>query len=163
MSETTTSAPVVEIKFRDDLIETRDKIKAEFVADNAGGILTLPAGTYFKNAPEGVTEESYALHRGWDDLFNNATTAAASEVAVDMFKDNKELQTVALTVPIYKKDTYEGVFKRQGTSRNVKSGEVSNYVGSIGVGRINTVSTRTQTEWQGIKSNMRALAEAAGL
>jgi hypothetical protein len=64
---------------------------------------------------------------------------------------------------VWKKDSYEGTFKRQGQSRNVKTGEVSNYVGSVGVGRINVVSTRTQTEWQSIKANMRSLAEAAGL
>lgn len=152
-----------EIKFRDDLTQLTTTLKGAFVQDAASGTLVLPAGEFFKHAPEGLTEESYARDRQFTDLFNNAATRAASELSVDMFKGNKDLQTVTATGQIYKKDAYEGTFKRTGTSRNVKTGEVSNYVGAIGVGRINVVSTRTQAEWQGIKQNMRNLAEAAGL
>lgn len=163
MSTENTTVESTEIKFRDDLNTVSTAYKAELVADNATGILTLPEGAYFKHAPATITPESYQAHREWDDLFNNGVTKAGSEVAVDVLKDNKELKEVTLIVPIHKKDTYEGVFKRQGTSRNVKTGEVSQYVGSVGVGRVNKVSTRTQTEWQGIKQQMRNLAEAADL
>ena len=159
----TTAAESTEIKFRDDLVDLSTKLKAEFVIDNASGALTLPADAFFKNAPELVTEETYAAVRHYTDLFNNAATKAGSEATVEVLKDNKDLQQVTLVAPIWKKDGYEGVFKRTGTSRHPGTGETSNYTGHVGVGRINTVSTRTKTEWQGIKSNLRALAEAAGL
>lgn len=157
------AAAATEIKFRDDLNTLKDKLKPLYQQDAAAGTLVLPAGTFFANAPEAVTEESYAAMRTYTDLFNNATTLAESELSVEMFKGNSSLQTVTASAPIWKKDAHEGTFKRTGTSRNVKTGEVSNYVGAIGVGRINVVSTRTQAEWQGIKQNMRNLAEAAGL
>jgi hypothetical protein len=164
---TKAATPVAEteIKFREELVEMKDKIKASALAnaDAATGTITLPADFIFGLAPEGLTVETHERDRKFFDLVNNAATLAGSELAVDLFKTNKELQTVSFNAPIWKKDGYEGVFKRQGTSRNVKTGEVSNYVGSIGVGRINVVSTRTQTEWQSIKANMRALAEAADL
>ncbi|BAW19008.1 hypothetical protein [Ralstonia phage RP12] len=153
----------VEIKFKDDLVQLADKLKGQITIDNATGVMTLPAGAFFEHAPEGLTEASYKRDREYTDLFSNAATKAGSEVAVDAFKGNKDLQSATLNAPIFKKDSYEGVFKRTGTSRNVKTGEVSNYVGSIGVGRINVVSTRTQTEWAAIKNNMKALAEAADL
>lgn len=151
------------IKFRDDLNALKEKLKPLYQKDATAGTLVLPAGTFFANAPEGLTEESYAINRNYTDLFNNAATLAESELSVEMFQGNKDLQTVTASAPIWKKDAHEGAFKRTGTSRNVKTGEVSNYVGAIGVGRINVVSTRTQAEWQGIKQNMRNLAEAAGL
>jgi hypothetical protein len=151
------------ITFKDDLNTLTATLKSAFVQDAAAGTLVLPAGEFFKHAPEGLTEESYLRDRQYTDLFNNAATRAGSELSVEMFKGNKDLQTVTAAAPILKKDAYEGTFKRTGTSRNVKTGEVSNYVGAIGVGRINVVSTRTQSEWQGIKQNMRSLAEAAGL
>jgi hypothetical protein len=151
------------IKFRDDLTALKETLKPLYAQDSAAGTLVLPAGTFFANAPENVTEETYAAMRAYTDLFNNAATQAESELSVEMFKANSDLQTVTASAPIWKKDAHEGAFKRTGTSRNVKTGEVSNYVGSIGVGRINVVSTRTQAEWQGIKQNMRNLAEAAGL
>lgn len=162
MSEANNAA-TTEIKFKEDLTELAAKLKAQITVDNSTGTLTLPAGAFFEHAPEGLTEATYERDRKYTDLFSNAATLAGSEVAVDAMKDNKELQTATLTAPVFKKDTYEGVFKRQGTSRNVATGEVSNYVGAIGVGRINVVSTRTQSEWKNIKDNMKALGEAAGL
>lgn len=157
------AAESVEIKFKDDLVNLSDKLKSQITIDKTTGVMTLPAGAFFEHAPEGLTEASYERDRKYQDLFSNAATKAGSEIAVDAFKGNKELQTATLSAPVFKKDTYEGVFKRSGTSRNVKTGEVSNYVGSVAVGRINVVSTRTQAEWTGIKNNMKALAEAAGL
>jgi hypothetical protein len=136
MSEANHNAEAaVEIKFRDDLLEAENKFRPHVVRDAGTGTLTLPAGVVFDNAPEGITEASYEAHKRFIDLTSNAL----------------------------KKDSYEGVFKRQGQSRNVRTGEVSNYVGSIGVGRINVTSSRTQAEWSAIKNNMKALAEAAGL
>ena len=166
MANTATAAAASEeIKFKPELREMADKIKeaAKATADATTGTVTLPADFIFANAPEGLTVETYERDRKFLDLVNNAATLAGSELAVDLFKKNKDLQTVSLHAPIWNKDSYEGTFKRQGQSRNVKTGEVSNYVGSVGVGRINQVSTRTQTEWQAIKANMRNLAEAAGL
>lgn len=164
MANTATAANE-EIKFKDDLREMADKFKvaAKATADAATGTVMLPADFVMSLAPEGLTPETHERDRKFFDLVNNAATLAGSELAVDLFKKNKDLQTVSLHAPVWKKDSYEGTFKRQGQSRNVKTGEVSNYVGAVGVGRINVVSTRTQTEWQGIKANMRALAEAAGL
>lgn len=160
---TATTTAAEQIKFRDDLNDLTAKLKPLFTQDASAGTLILPAGAFFENAPEGLTEASYARDRQYQDLFNNAATRAASELSVDMFKGNDQLQTVTANGAIWKKDAYEGTFNRTGTSRNVKTGEVSNYVGAIGVGRIKVVSTRTQAEWQGIKQNMRNLAEAAGL
>lgn len=151
-----------EIKFRDDLTSLADKLEEKIVIGE-GGTLTLPAGVFFENAPEEVTEKSYEAQRKYTDLFNNAATLAGSRKSVELFKGKKDLAQATLHAPIWKKDSYEGVFKREGTSRNVKTGEVSNYKGSIGVGRIEVTSTRTQTEWQSIKQNMRSLAESAGL
>jgi hypothetical protein len=151
------------ITFKDDLNTLNSELKTAWVQDANAGSLVLPPTEFFKHAPEGLTPETYLRDRQYTDLFNNAATRSGSELAVEMFKANPELQTVTATAPIVKKDAYEGTFKRTGTSRNVKTGEVSNYVGAIGVGRINVVSTRTQSEWQGIKQNMRNLAEAAGL
>jgi hypothetical protein len=164
MSEANHNAEAAaEIKFRDDLIEAETKLRAHVIRDAATGTLTLPAGVIFENAPEGITEASYEAHKKFMDLQSNALTKLGSEEAVELFKDNKDLQQVTFHAPIHKKDAYEGVFKRQGQSRNVRTGEVSNYVGSIGVGRINVVSSRTQAEWTAIKNNMKALAESAGL
>ena len=161
----TAAAANEEIKFKPELRELADKIKeaAQATADAATGTVTLPADFIFANAPEGLSAETYERDRKYLDLVNNAATLAGSELAVELFAKNKDLQSVSLHAPVWKKDSYEGTFKRTGQSRNVKTGEVSNYVGSIGVGRINQVSTRTQTEWQAIKANMRNLAEAAGL
>lgn len=165
MANTATATAVDEITFKPELREMADKIKeaAKASADANTGTVTLPADFVFSLAPEGLTVETHERDRKFFDLVNNAATLAGSELAVDLFKQNKDLQTVSLHAPVWKKDAYEGTFKRQGQSRNVKTGEVSNYVGSVGVGRINVVSTRTQTEWQNIKANMRNLAEAAGL
>jgi hypothetical protein len=162
MSEANTNAQV-EVKFKDDFIALEDKLKPLATGDAKTGIVSIPAGALLENAPEGVTEASYETHKKFFDLANNVLTKIGADVSVDLFKENKELQEVTMTVPIYKKDAYEGVFKRTGTSRNVRTGEVSTYVGSIGVGRINYVSSRTQTEWQAIKTNLRNMAEAAGL
>lgn len=162
---TATATAGNEIKFKEDLLEMKEKIMevAKANVDAATGTITLPADFVMSLAPEGLTAETHERDRKFFDLVNNAATLAGSEMAVDLFKDNKDLQTVSLHAPVWKKDAYEGTFKRNGQSRNVKTGEVSNYVGSIGVGRITVVSTRTQAEMQAIKQNMRALAEAAGL
>lgn len=161
----TAAAANEEITFKPELREMANKFKeaAKATADAATGTVTLPADFVMSLAPEGLTVESHERDRKFFDLVNNAATLAGSELAVELFKKNKDLQTVSLHAPVWKKDSYEGTFKRQGQSRNVKTGEVSNYVGSVAVGRINVVSTRTQTEWQSIKANMRSLAEAAGL
>lgn len=170
MSNTNTAAAAAvedtAIKFKDDLVAGAAEFKAKFTTDSASGTITLPADAVFgsdiaKNL--GVTEEMYANVRHFTDLTNNALTHAGSTAAVEMFKANSELKTVAMKAPIWKKDSFEGTFNRTGTSRNPKTGEVSNYVGAIGVGRINVVSTRSQAEWQGIKQNMKNMAAAAGL
>lgn len=168
MSDVTTAAAIAstEVKFRDDLLNASNLIEAKsHLADAATGTVTLPAGWAFIDglAPEGVTEESYAKHREHEDLITNAATHAGTKIATKMFAENPALQTVTLHGPVHKKTHFEATFKREGTSRNVKSGEVSTYKGAIGVGRLNVVSTRTQSEWQGIKQNMRNMAEAAGL
>lgn len=164
MSEANNHAEnTTEVKFRDDLLELEEKFKPHLVADPTTGVMTIPEGVVFENAPEGVTAEGYEKSKKYLDLAANALTKLGSGKAVELFKENKDLQEATLSVPIFKKDSYEGVFKRRGQSRNVRTGEVSNYVGAIGVGRINVVSTRTQTEWTAIKTNMRNLADAAGL
>lgn len=168
MSDQTVAVAVeaTEIKFKDDLVAAAGHFTPQYTSDNATGTLVLPEGMIFTSplaTQFGVTEESYANHRQFSDLLNNALTHSAAEKAVEMFKGNKELQTVTLKAPIWKKDAYEGVFNRTGTSRNPKTGDVSNYVGAVGVGRINVVSTRSQSEWQGIKQNMRNMATLAEL
>ena len=155
-----------EVKFKEDLIAASKEFKPQFTADAATGTITLPAGAVFKSAAAerfNVTEESYANHRQFEDLLNNSLTLAGTEQSVDLFKENKELQTVTMKAPIWKNDAYEGVFNRRGTSRNPGDGTVTNYVGAVGVGRINVVSTRTKAEAQAIKQNFRNIAEAAGL
>ncbi len=161
--DTPVAATAPEIKFRDDLIQERDRIKPHFVVNKEAGSLVLPASAVFENAPEGITAESYMAHKRHLDLFTNAATAAGLELAVDMFAENKELQTVTSSAPIAGKDTYEAVFKRHGTGRNPKTREVSNYVGAVAVSRMNVISTRTDAEWKAIKANLRSLAEAADL
>ncbi len=164
MSEAnTTTDAAAEIKFRPELEELKEKYRPHVVADAKAGTLSIPLGVVFQNAPEGMTEATYERDRKFLDLTNNALTLLGAEKSVELMKENKDLQQVTMQVPIWKKDSYEGVFKRQGQSRNVRTGEVSNYVGAVGVGRINVVSTRTQTEMANIKSYMRQMAEAADL
>lgn len=154
------------VKFKDDLLAGSKEATAQFTTDVATGNITLPADFAFKSeiaSQLGVTEEMYANVRLFTDLTNNALTHAGSTAAVEMFKANPELKTVTMKAPIWKKDSFEGVFNRTGTSRNPKSGEVSSYVGAVGVGRINVVSTRSAAEYQGIKQNMKNMALAAGL
>lgn len=152
-----------EIKFRDDFTDLEAKLKPHFNVDKDTGTITMEAGKFFEFAPDGMTEETYGRDRRYTDLFSNVATKITSELAVDAMKKNKDLQTVTASAPIWKKDSFEASSKRTGTSRNVKTGEVSTYVGAIGVGRVNVVSTRTQSEWVNIKNNMKAMAEAAGL
>lgn len=159
----TANNEATEYKFREDFTDLEAKLKPHFSVDSSTGVITMEAGKFFECAPEGMSEETYGRDRRYSDLFANVATKISSELAVDAMKKNKELQTVTVTAPIWKKDQFEATFKRQGTSRNVKSGEVSTYAGAIGVGRLNVVSTRTQTEWAAIKNNMKSLAEAAGL
>lgn len=167
MSEAITTnvaaAVATEIKFKDELRTVGDKSKELFRlhADAATGTITIPADKALDLV--GITEAEYKKVREGTDLLNNAFTLAGSEIAVELMKENKTLQSVQVHVPLWKKDTYEGTFKRTGTSRNPGNGVVTPYVGAIGVGRINVTSTRTDSEWKAIKSNMRALAEAAGL
>lgn len=165
MSEANTHAAdaAVEIKFREDITELEGKLKPLAIVDKAAATITLPAGAIFENAPEGVTEQTYENVKKFIDLTSNTLTKIGSELAVDLFKENKDLQQVTMQVPIHKKDAYEGVFNRTGQSRNVRTGEVTSYVGAIGTGRINVVSSRTQTEWVAIKNNMKSLAAAADL
>lgn len=165
MSKTNAAAATnnEEIKFRSDFTELEEKLKPSFSIDKDTDTIVLAPDAFFKNAPEGMTEETYGRDRRYTDLFANVATKISSELAVEAMKKKKDLQQVTISAPIYKKDTFEATFKRSGTSRNVKTGEVSNYVGAIGVGRINVVSTRTQAEWTNIKNNMKAMAEAAGL
>lgn len=160
-TETTTTT--TEVKFREDLVAFADKIKPQYVVNKEAGSLVLPATVYFAEAPEGITPESYRAHKQYADLFNNGTTKAGSELAIDLFAENKELETVVASAAILDKDTYEATFKRHATGRNPRTKEVSNYVGAISVARINVVSSRTEAEWKGIKANMRSLADAAGL
>lgn len=161
----TAAATTTEIKFKEDLLTTKAAIKSKFTSDATTGVATLPAGWAFdpEYTPEGVSEQSYTAHREHEDLLNNAATAAGSELAVELFKQNPELQTVTVSGPVNKRVNYEATFKREGTSRNVKTGEVSTYKGAIGVGRMNIQSSRTQAEWQNIKQNLRNMADAAGL
>lgn len=164
--QTNETVATKEIKFKDDLTSASKAFAPQFTADASTGALTLPVGAVFASEVAErfkVTEESYANHRQFDDLLNNSLTHAGSVKAVEMFKENPELQTVTLKAPIWKNDAYEGVFNRRGTSRNPGDGTVTNYVGAVGVGRINVVSTRTKAEFQAIKQNFRTLAEAAGL
>lgn len=156
-----------EIKFKDDLVNGSQALRDKHVAsrDSATGTVVLGAGWLLDESinPKGLTEEDIGDVLTLLDLGNNAGVHAGTHISTELFKANPDLQTVTMTGPVYKKSTFEATFKREGTSRNVKTGEVSNYKGAIGVGRMNLVSTRTQAEWQGIKQNMRNLAEAAGL
>jgi len=157
-----------EIKFKDDLVLVADNAQKHFKSDATTGTITLPESIVFGEELgaaqlHSVTPESYENHRKFEDLINNGLTLAGSRESVELFKQNPELQKVVFKVQVGKKDSYEGVFNRKGTSRNPGTGEVSSYVGSVGVGRINVVSTRSNAEWQNIKRNLRNLAEAAGL
>lgn len=163
MTDAIKAAETKEIKFKADLDAFSDRVKPLFATDAATGGVTLPDSHYFDLAPAGITPESYLLHKEYHDLHDNGVTKAATEVAVPMFVENKELQTVTVTAHIHGKDTYEAVLKRNGVSRNPGTGEVSNYVGSISVARSNIVSTRSKAESNNIKANFRALAESAGL
>lgn len=163
MTDVNKAAETKEIKFKADLVEFGDKVKHLFASDATAGSLALPDTAYFDLAPAGVTPESYKAHAEYQDLFSNAVTKAATEASIPLFQANKELQTVTVTAPIHDKDSYEAVLKRQGTSRNPGTGEVSNYIGSVSVARTNIVSTRSKAEVNNIKANFRSLAEAAGL
>lgn len=153
-------------KPKDDLAAASTEFTAHFIADNATGTITLPADTVFaSNVAKQleVTEDSYAKHRQFEDLVSSSLTYAGTVKAVEMFKENKDLQTVTLKAPIHKKTAYEGTFNRHGSSRNPKDNVVTNYVGSIGAGRITVVSTRSGAEQKAIKDNFKAMALAAGL
>lgn len=154
-----------EIKFKDDLRTVADKAKElmRLHVDATTGVIAIPAGKSLELVEDGPDEDTVKKVHETEDLLTNAFTLAGSELGVEILAKNKDLKEVTVHAPILKKVTYEGTFKRTGTSRNVKTGEVSNYVGSIGTGRLNVVSTRTQAEWQAIKQNMRSMAEAAGL
>lgn len=159
---TETKTTTTEIKLRDDLVARREQLLPLWVGDKSGS-LVLPAEAAFIGAPEGVTPESYLVHKKHFDLFENASASSGAIKSVELFKENPELQTITATAPIHGKDSFEATFKRNGTSRNPATGDVTNYVGSIGVARINVVSTRSKAESQAIKAEFRSLAETAGL
>lgn len=159
----TTTTTTTEIKWRDDLVQASAALKPQFTANAEAGTLVLPADAFFKDAGDLVTPQTYeAVHKHMD-LFTNGATHAATELATEMFKAHPKLETITVSAPVHGKDGYEAVLKRHGTSRNPSNGEVTPYSGSVAVSRINVVSTRTKAEANAIKTNFKALAEAAGL
>lgn len=155
-----------EIKFKDDLLALRGKLDADKQVDKDTGVVTLPAGTFFKHAPEAVTEEVYATTRNYEDLYAQSATLMAAETAVELFKGNKDLKNVSLHAPIWGKDTLSRNFNREGEYRNLKNKdevEMIKYVGGMDARKWSRVSTRTQSEEDSIKKHLRALATDAGL
>lgn len=160
---TSTDKAAAPINFKDDLVELKNKLADKAVIDKEAGVISLPAGTFFSFAPEGVTEETYAAARNYEDLFAQATSLMAAEKAIDLFKGNKKLETVTVQADIWNKDTFSRAVHREGVSRRPGSTETTTYVGAMDTRKWNRVSTRTQAEDDHIKKHLKALALDAGL
>lgn len=151
------------INFKDDLVELKNRLNAVKSVDKETGVITLPKDAFFTHAPEGVTAEAYGATRQYEDLFAQASSLLAAETAVDLFKENKKLETVTLQADIWGKDTFSRAVNRQGSSRNPKTQEVTTYAGALDTRKWARVSTRTQAEDDQIKKHLKALALDAGL
>lgn len=164
MSEANKQAAAQEAyKFKTDLDEATAKIKAVAVADNTTGLITIPAGFYYDNAPEGVTEANDRASAAHRDLMLNAQTRATGELAIKAFVDNAGLQTVSSTMPVHKDMSLEVSWGRSGSSRNPSTGDVTNFNGALLARKINEKSTRSQAEVVGIRQTIKAMAVSAGV
>lgn len=155
-----TAAP---ISFKEDLLNLKNALAEKATIDKEAGVITLPAGTFFAHAPEGVTEETYGKARNYEDLFAQAASLMAAETAVGMFKEDKKLKTVTLQADVWGKDTFSRAVHREGVSRRPGSTETTTYAGAMDTRKWNRVSTRTQAEDDHIKKHLKALAVDAGL
>lgn len=159
-TKTTVHAPV---NFKDDVRQLADKIAAKFTVEKGTGVLALPANTFIELAPEGVTSDSYKVHRHYDDTFMVAAQIAGLERSVDIFKDDKKIDTTQMSVPTFGKDSIDLAFARQGSYVDMATKETVTYAGAITARKFTRVSTRTAAEEKLVKTHLKALAAAAGI
>lgn len=158
MSTTEKKLPII----KTDTQDFADKIAKEIKIDKAG-TATITEGVYVANLPEGITEETITAVRSYDTNFAAASLLALGRNAAEAMKKNKELDTVALSIPATGKDSFELQYKRSKEKTvTAEDGSVSNETryGAAQV-RFDMYGTGNRGQLKAVKENLAAEALAA--
>lgn len=87
-----------------DVAALSDAIKAGITIDAKAATTKIDENVFMKNAPEGLTAETFDAVRNYRTSFVAAGALAFGQAAVDAMSGNKKLEQLSLDIPMDGKD-----------------------------------------------------------
>ncbi len=147
---------------KSDLRAATDFLEKHVTIDKDTGAMTVPEGVIWQGADElghpTATAESYEASRRYGDLMTNAAKLLLVEKSPKVFKDQPKVNTTSITVPVHHKDFIHATAHREGSYRDMKTGQQVAFKGELGTAKLEQLSYRPKSETAGMKSLLREVA-----
>ena len=146
-----------------DILDLSAKFKEAITLDKKTGVGSVPADTYVKTLPEGITEEILVTIQNHNAVVVPAMAHALGHLSIPVMSKNKELEVTTLHLPTVGKDAFNGVFTRERQIPSRGADGIHGVKPAFGSSRVSLdiYSTGSHGEFKKVKAELAELAAKA--